>query len=62
MFGFGEVMARSTWVTAWLAGSSGFCLSVVTLGFFFFFNMGFCSGGILVDNGGVVGMAEARWW
>ena len=36
MFGFGEVMARSTWVTAWLAGSSGFCLSVVTLGFFFF--------------------------
>ena len=37
MFGFGEVMARSTWVTAWLAGSSGFCLSVVTLGFFFFF-------------------------
>ena len=24
--------------------------------------MGFCSGGILVDNGGVVGMVEARWW
>ena len=56
MFGFGEVMARSTWVTAWLAGSSGFCLSVVTLGFFFFFffNMGFCSSGILVGSG--------QWW
>ena len=25
--------------------------------------MGFCSGGILVGNGGVVGMVEARcWW
>ena len=24
--------------------------------------MGFCSCGILVDSGGVVGMVEARWW
>ena len=39
------------WVTAWLAGSSGFCLSD---GFFFFFNMGFCSGGILVGSW--------QWW
>ena len=38
------------WVTAWLAGSSGFCLSDG----FFFFNMGFCSGGILVGSG--------QWW
>ena len=30
--------------------------------FFFFFNMGFCFGGILVGSGGVVGMVEARWW
>ena len=36
MFGSGEVMARSTWVTAWLASSFGFCLSVVTLGCIFF--------------------------
>ena len=34
MFRFSKVMARSAWVTAWLAGSSGFCLSN---GFFFFF-------------------------
>ena len=44
----------------------GFCYDV---GFFifyfiflFFFNMGFCSGGILVGSGGVVGMVEAQWW
>ena len=24
--------------------------------------MGFCSGGIMVGNGGVVGMVEAWWW
>ena len=30
--------------------------------FFFFFNMGFCSDGILVGSGGVVGMVEAWWW
>ena len=34
------------WVVAKVAGSFGF--------FFFFFNMGFCSGGILVSSG--------QWW
>ena len=43
---------RSTWVTAGLAGSSGFCLSDGF--FFFFFNIGFCSGGILVGS--------RQWW
>ena len=28
----------------------------------FFLSMGFCSSGILVGSGGVVGMVEARWW
>ena len=32
MFGSGEVMARSAWVTAWLAGSSEF-----SMGFFIFY-------------------------
>ena len=39
--------------------------SVFPMGFyflnFFFFNMGFCSSGISVGSGGVVGMVEA-WW
>ena len=43
----------------------------VDLGFFFFSPvvigvdqrcLSFCSGGILVGSGGVVGMVEARWW
>ena len=65
------------WVTA-RSMFLGFCcdtgfllVSPVLLGFycdagffffFFFFNMGFCSNGILVGNGGMVGMVEARWW
>ena len=41
---------------ALLALSDGvfFLPSVVTLGFFFFFNMGFCFDGILVSSG--------QWW
>ena len=30
--------------------------------FFFFFNMDFCSGGIFMGSGGVVGMVEVWWW
>ena len=37
----------SAWVIEWVF-------------FFFFLNMGFCSSGILVGSGGVVGMVEAR--
>ena len=54
MFRFSKVMVRSAWVTAWLAGSSGFCLSDGFFFFFFFFNIGFCSDGILVGSG--------QWW
>ena len=38
--------------------------SAFPMGFYFFkffFNMGFCSSGISVGSGGVVGMVEA-WW
>ena len=57
VFGSGEVMVRSAWVMvrsawviAWLAGSSGFPMGF----FFFFFNMGFSSGAILVSS--------RQWW
>ena len=30
--------------------------------FFFFFNMDFCSDGIFMGSGGVVGMVEVWWW
>ena len=31
--------------------------------FFYLFNMGFCSDGILVGSGGMLGMVEAwLWW
>ena len=49
------------WVVAEVAGSSGLSMGffffppfVVMLVFFFIFNMGFCSGGILVSSG--------QWW
>ena len=51
----GFVTARSSIWCCWV--------SVVTLGFFYFFifNMGFCSGGILVGSGQWA-LVEARWW
>ena len=41
------------WVVAEVAGSSGFPMGFLFL-FLFFFNMGFCSDGILVSSG--------QWW
>ena len=38
------------WVVAEVAGSSGFPMGFLFL-FLFFFNMGFCSDGILVNSG-----------
>ena len=49
--------------SAYWSVRSGFCVLVGMgheVGFFFFFlNMGFCFGGILVSSGSVV---EVRWW
>ena len=40
---------------------SGFWSAWVIEWFFFFFNMGFCSSGILVGNGGAVIEVEGKW-
>ena len=42
----------------------GFCCDVgfYFLFFIFYFFMRFCSCGILVGSGGVVGMVEEQWW
>ena len=64
--GHSKVMVRSCVVEMGVDSDGFFCCDV---GFFFFlnlfyfiFNMSFCSGGILVGSGGMVGMVEARWW
>ena len=73
VFGSGEVMARSAWIT--VMGLVEISMGHHMVGWFFwvlsfrwvfifkifFFNMGFCSSGISVGSGGVVGMVEA-WW
>ena len=60
VFGSGEVMARSMWVTMMGLVDIGVGHGMVgwffwvSYGFFFifiFYNMGFCSGGILVSSG-----------
>ena len=65
-----EVMVRLAWVTVMglveigvghhMVGWFFWVLPFRCFFFFFFsFNMGFCSGGILVGSGGMVGMVEA---
>ena len=68
-----EVMVRLAWVTVMGLVEIGvghhmvgWFFSVLPFRwfffFFFFFNMDFCSGGIFMGSGGVVGMVEVWWW